>query len=179
MNRRLEELEAAAEAEAAEGSDEAENGGHEEGKQASKTHETERQSHNVYNESDIDDAISVNTIPQLRLADSLSEEDEDREEGRMDTEPLSEIFHESHNYEQQSEEVLKNNANIEREEEDTEVDEGIPFGSDGDDEKTTPETFQQLLAAFSAKTAPLLGLHVTKDLCRRLTSIYDKGLAGG
>ena len=182
MNRRLEELEAAAAAAAAEESEEVEGDGQEDAKQASKVQETEHESHNVYNASDTEDTNSINTLPPLRLTGSHSENELENEEdgakGTLENEPFSDVFHETHNS-AQAIDVAGNNANNEKEEEEVGGEEGVPAGVDGDDEKTTPETFQNLLAAFSAKTAPLLGLHVTKDLCRRLTSIYDKGLASG
>ncbi|KAM7537331.1 hypothetical protein Aperf_G00000063760 [Anoplocephala perfoliata] len=63
--------------------------------------------------------------------------------------------------------------------EDDEGQNWIPSGgADGDDEKTTIDTFQDLSEAFSKKDSSFLGAQTTRDLCRRLTTIYDSAITG-
>ncbi|KAL5971202.1 hypothetical protein TSMEX_001061, partial [Taenia solium] len=167
MNRRLEELEEARSsgtgAEVGEERDEVEE------------KKMERQSHNIHNPSDVEDD-SLIILPPLQLHGAQSGDESEEEEEEV-VEATSVLSRQSHNVEQ-SKRMETNGEKSEDGEEEMEEDEWVPAGVDGDDEKTTMDTFQNLLDAFSNKNAPLLGLHVTKDLCRRLTTIYDKGLAG-
>nr|CDS17811.1 hypothetical protein EgrG_001057900 [Echinococcus granulosus] len=166
MNRRLEELEEVRSSET--GVEVGEVG------QEEREKEMEQQSHNVHNVSDSEDDSSI-ILPPLRLNDAQSE-DESVEEEEEVVETTSVLSRQSHNIER-SKKMKVEGRNNEDDEEEMEEDDWVPSGVDGDDEKTTMDTFQNLLDAFSNTNAPLLGLHVTKDLCRRLTTIYDKGLA--
>ncbi|VDD80401.1 unnamed protein product [Mesocestoides corti] len=100
---------------------------------------------------------------------NMNNKEEDSEIESYDLEPLHQLT-EGHNVEQVEDQ--------EHEEETEElIERPLPQGHDGDDEKTTREHFTELLDAFSVKNSPLLGFEVSKDICRRLTNIYDKGLA--
>lgn len=50
---------------------------------------------------------------------------------------------------------------------------------DGDDAKLTEDAFTELQEAFSGEDPAILATQVNKDLCRRLTTIYDKSLSAG
>ncbi|VDM30939.1 unnamed protein product [Hydatigera taeniaeformis] len=167
LNRRLEELEEA------KSSETRAEGGEEQDKAEEK--EVEHQGHNIYNASDaVDDSSTI--LPSLRFDDFQSEDESDKEEEEI-VETASAFSRESHNVEQSKRLDTKGELN-EEDEVELEEDEWIPAGVDGDDEKTTMDTLKNLVDAFSNKNASLLGFHVTKDLCRRLTTIYDKGLSG-
>lgn len=164
MNRRLEELEARSSetgTEVGEERDEMEK-------------KMERQSHNIHNTSNGEDD-SLIILPPLRLHDI---QPRGESEGEEIMETISVLSQQSHNVER-SKGMEVNGKKSGDDEEEMEEDEWVPAGVDGDDEKTTMDTLRNLLDAFTNKNAPLLGFHVTKDLCRRLTTIYDKGLAGG
>lgn len=124
---------------------------------------------------------SVSTHRHAEVAEDTDDVGNDNDQ----TEPSSELLEEGGNN------ASAVAASSPEELEDVDEDEGgdeeegaaggddLPAGLDGDDDKTSKQHFTELLKAFSAKNSPLLGFEVGKDICRRLTNLYDRGLVHG
>ncbi|VDO02902.1 unnamed protein product [Rodentolepis nana] len=122
----------------------------------------EKSNHNFDATSDSDGVIATNDLPPL----SVHSDDDDNE--GQDYQGVSTQAH---------------NAvtdDIPEPDENDDGQEWLPSClEDGDDMKTTKEMFHDLEEAFSGTNPLLLSAHVNKDLCRRLTTLYDKGLTSG
>lgn len=123
--------------------------------------------HNVSNEKESSEMILFPTIHHSEKAEEETEkEDHQKTEESLVVATLSTQTH-----------------NVEGTMDLNETDEGqnwLPSrGADGDDEKTTTDTLRDLKEAFSRNDSSFLGAQTTKDLCRRLTTIYDSATTGG
>lgn len=121
-----------------------------------------KSNHNVNITSNTESVTGTNNLPPLsiQLDDEIIE---DRDHLEVSTQ--------SHNTAA---------ASISELDENDEGQEWLPScPEDGDDEKTTKDVFQDLQEAFSGTNPTLLSAQVNKDLCRRLTTLYDRGLSAG
>nr|CUU98184.1 hypothetical transcript [Hymenolepis microstoma] len=119
----------------------------------------EKLNHNVDITSDSEGVMAKNELPPLSFhSDDDSDEDKDYQG----------VSTQVHN---------AATADVPEPDENDEGQEWLPSClEDGDDMKTTKDIFHDLQEAFSGTNPTLLSAQVNKDLCRRLTTLYDKGL---